>query len=79
MCPTLNNTGSELKKSHVHDFPEPVISLFEALTVEPDIEERWTAFTFPIDIDISMLSNSMPKDMVLLHCKSTQISIQFIY
>jgi hypothetical protein len=50
MCPKPNDTGSGLsKKSHVEIFNEPVPALFSALMSEPDTQQRWIAFTFPVD------------------------------
>jgi len=50
MCPKPNDTGSALsKKSHVEMFSDPVPALFAALMSEPDTQQRWITFTFPVD------------------------------
>ncbi|PSN48740.1 Protein twisted gastrulation [Blattella germanica] len=63
MCPKPNNTGSALsKQSHVEDFSEPYPSLFEALTSEPDSQQRWITFTFPVDFDLASYRPKLEKE-----------------
>lgn len=48
MCPKPNDTYTGLgQKSHVERL-EPFDELFRVLTNEPDLEDRWTAFEYPI-------------------------------
>lgn len=69
MCPKPNDTGSPLsKKSHVEEFPEYVEGLFQALTVEPDSEQRWTTFTFPVDHDLEIF-NPKPEKEIKYHLR----------
>jgi hypothetical protein len=50
MCPKPNNTVSSLsRKSHVEIFSDPIPALFAALMSEPDTQQRWITFTFPVD------------------------------
>ncbi|KAG8233409.1 hypothetical protein J437_LFUL013402 [Ladona fulva] len=58
MCPRSNETngdaGSSLgRKSHVEEFSETLPELFQALMSEPDAQQRWVTYTFPVDLDIS--------------------------
>nr|CAD7454209.1 unnamed protein product [Timema tahoe] len=54
ICPKPNNTSTPLgKQSVVEAYPETFPHLFQALMSEPDPQERWTPFTFPVDHDIS--------------------------
>lgn len=59
MCPRPNDTdggsGSNSlgRKSHVEEFADHVPELFQALMSEPDAQQRWITFTFPVDFDIS--------------------------
>jgi len=64
MCPKPNDTGSSLsKKSQVEDISNAVPGLFQALTIEPDTERRWTAFTYPVDHDLTYLSPSPKQEL----------------
>lgn len=72
MCPKPIDTGSSLsKKSHVEDFPDSdqIKDLFKLLTEEPDPQDRWTSYTYPIDIDTTQFS---PKKEMKLHLQSTE-------
>ena len=63
MCPKPNDTGSALSKtSQVENFNEPYPSLFEALTAEPDTQERWITFTFPVDFDVVSYRPKLEKE-----------------
>lgn len=63
LCPKPNDTRNALsKKSHVEEL-EGIEGLFNALTVEPDIEEKWSIFSFPIDFDSAMHGAKMDKDV----------------
>lgn len=64
MCPKPNDTGSLLsKKSHVEDISDAIPALFQALTVEPDPQLRWTTFTFPVDHDLTLYSPKPEMEM----------------
>lgn len=64
MCPKPNYTASALsKKSHVEDLPSPIPSLFEVLTSEPDREQRWLTFTYPVDFDLAVFKNHHDKQV----------------
>jgi len=63
MCPKPNDTRNALsKKSHVEDL-EGITGLFSALTEEPDGDEKWRTFTFPVDFDSALYGNKLEKDI----------------
>lgn len=63
LCPKPNLTDNPLsKKSHVEEFTEPIPGLFQALTDEPDPQERWLSFTYPVDIHISLFIPKIEKE-----------------
>ncbi|XP_014242192.1 protein twisted gastrulation-like [Cimex lectularius] len=73
MCPKPNLTVSALsRKSHVEDLPEPLPNLFFALTNEPDGQQRWKTFTFPVDIDIAHLRPKYEKEVKYLTMNNAQ-------
>ncbi|XP_071448838.1 twisted gastrulation protein homolog 1-A [Hetaerina americana] len=60
MCPRPNNTSGGTSgsnslghKSHVEDYPDATPELFQALMAEPDPQQRWISFTYPINFDLS--------------------------
>lgn len=62
MCPKPNGTRNALsKKSHIEDL-ESIPGLFTALTDDPDEEEKWSTFTFPVDFDAALYGSKMDKD-----------------
>ncbi|BET00379.1 Twisted gastrulation (Tsg) protein conserved region [Nesidiocoris tenuis] len=64
MCPKPNYTVSALsRKSHVEDLPEAIPNLFQALTAEPDGQQRWLTVTFPIDLDIAHIKPHQKPDV----------------
>ncbi|XP_022201068.1 protein twisted gastrulation [Nilaparvata lugens] len=64
MCPKPNNTRNALsKKSHVEDLPEAIPNLFQVLTAEPDSQQRWLTFTFPVDFDINIFRPKFEKEI----------------
>jgi hypothetical protein len=64
LCPKPNETSNALgKKSHVEDFPEPLVALFNVLTAEPDELKRWVSFTYPIDFDLTAFSPKLDKEI----------------
>lgn len=74
LCPKPNVTDNPLsKKSHVEDFSEPVPGLFQALTSEPDPQERWLTFTYPVDFDVALFTPKHGKEMKYKTRKSTAI------
>lgn len=64
MCPKPNYTSNALsRKSHVEDLKDEAIpNLFQALTAEPDPQERWLTFTFPVDFEISVFQPLLEKE-----------------
>lgn len=69
MCPKPNDTGgsSLSRKSHVEEFTEKVTGLFQVLTEYPDVGNRWTSFTYAIDLDTSFFA---PKKELKLHMRT---------
>jgi len=66
MCPKPNVTVHELsKKSHVEELDKSIPTLFEALTDEEDAQNRWSIFTFPIDIDMTSFQPLNKKTITL--------------
>ena len=64
MCPKPNYTMNALsKKSHVEDLHESIPNLFQALTAEPDSQQRWITFTFPVDFDIALFKPQLEKEI----------------
>lgn len=64
MCPKPNYTTNALsKKSHVEDLPESIPNLFQVLTAEPDSQQRWLTFTFPVDFDIAIFKPQLEKEI----------------
>ncbi|XP_055683051.1 protein twisted gastrulation [Lutzomyia longipalpis] len=62
MCPKPNETKNALsKKSHVEEL-EGVPGLFNALTDEADIDEKWTIFTFPVDFDAALYGAKLDRE-----------------
>lgn len=62
MCPKPNDTRNALsKKSHVEEI-EGIPGLFRTLTEEPDIERRWSIFTFPVDFDAALYGSKFDMD-----------------
>ncbi|XP_046749126.1 twisted gastrulation protein homolog 1-A-like [Diprion similis] len=64
LCPKPNATARNPlgAKSHIEELDEPVPGLFQALTMDPDPQERWTSFSFPVDFDASLF-DSRPEFM----------------
>lgn len=63
MCPKPNNTGSSLsRKSHVEIFSDPIPALFSALMSEPDSQQRWITFTFPVDFYVDPYRPKLEKE-----------------
>jgi len=66
MCPKPNVTIHELsKKSHVEELDESIPTLFQALTDQEDAQNRWSIFTFPIDIDMTSFQPLNKKTITL--------------
>ncbi|XP_065172587.1 twisted gastrulation protein homolog 1-A-like [Atheta coriaria] len=54
MCPAPNDTMSPLgKQSQVEDLEDKHESLFKSLTETEDHDERWTTYTFPVDLPLA--------------------------
>lgn len=49
MCPKPNETKNALSAKSLVDELDGIPGLFQALTVEQDIEKRWLSFSFPVD------------------------------
>uniref|UniRef100_A0A1B6CSQ7 Protein twisted gastrulation n=1 Tax=Clastoptera arizonana TaxID=38151 RepID=A0A1B6CSQ7_9HEMI len=64
MCPKPNYTSNALsRKSHVEELKDEALpSLFHELTAEPDPQERWLTFTFPVDFEISVFHPLQEKE-----------------
>lgn len=71
MCPkAMDDGGGTLSsKSHVEDFAEKVAGLFQVLTEAPDPQNRWTSFTYAIDLDATLFA---PKKEMKLHMQSVE-------
>lgn len=79
MCPKPNDTGSLLsKKSHVEDIPDAIPALFQALTVEPDPQLRWTTFTFPVDHDLTLYSPKPEMEMKYTILRKFLLNLSFL-
>ncbi|XP_069698978.1 protein twisted gastrulation [Periplaneta americana] len=66
MCPKPNDTSTPLgKKSHVEDFNDPIPALFDALTAEPDTQQRWITYKFPVDYDQTTFLPKQERDNFL--------------
>ncbi|XP_075230235.1 protein twisted gastrulation-like [Lycorma delicatula] len=64
MCPKPNYTTNALsRQSHVEDLPEAIPNLFQVLTAEPDSQQRWLTFTFPVDFNIALLKPHFEKEI----------------
>lgn len=75
MCPKPNNTGSSLsKKSHVEIFSDPIPALFSALMSEPDTQQRWITFTFPVDFYMDPYRPKLEKEFKYWTRKSLVIT-----
>ncbi|XP_013090755.2 twisted gastrulation protein homolog 1-A-like [Biomphalaria glabrata] len=61
MCPTPNPEDEMTKSSTVEDITDPIPHLFKVLTDEEDYEQRWTTFTYAVDLD-KLLQKSNPKN-----------------
>jgi hypothetical protein len=40
-----------IKSSSVEELPDPIPDLFDVLTEEEDYLQRWTTFTYAVDLD----------------------------
>ncbi|KAF2901673.1 hypothetical protein ILUMI_04516 [Ignelater luminosus] len=70
MCPKPETGGTSLnKKSHVEEFSEKVAGLFQVLTEDQDPQDRWTSFTYSIDLDATIFA---PKKEIKLHMQSVE-------
>lgn len=79
MCPKPNDTRNALsKKSHVEELDE-IPGLFKALTDEPDIEEKWSIFTFPVDFDAALYGSKMDTDFKTYMREFYLFSFQFAF
>lgn len=78
MCPKPNDTRNALsKKSHVEEI-EGIPGLFRTLTEEPDIERRWSIFTFPVDFDAALYGSKFDMDTKVYLRKTFKInSLEF--
>ncbi|CAH0390063.1 unnamed protein product [Bemisia tabaci] len=73
ICPKPNSSISVT--SHVEDLSESFPSLFQSLVSEPDSQQRWLTFTFPVDFDVSFFRPNFGKDVKY----ETQNSEQEVY
>lgn len=46
----------------MEEFTEPIPGLFQALNDEPDPQERWLTFTYPVDINVSLFVPKVEKE-----------------
>lgn len=80
MCPKPNNTASPLSRtSHVEDLTESIPNLFQVLTAEPDSQQRWLTFTFPVDFDISLFKPKFEKEMKYRTRELIMICLYYLY
>ncbi|XP_015789659.1 protein twisted gastrulation [Tetranychus urticae] len=64
MCPSNNSTDDLLRsKSHVEELDSQSAELFIALTEEKDALERWSTFTFPIQMSLIVPGGSETKEV----------------
>lgn len=53
LCPKPNDTKNSLSKQSHYEQLEGIPGLFNALLEDSD-DEKWSAFTFPVDYDTSL-------------------------
>eukprot|EP00092_Neocalanus_flemingeri_P022856 GFUD01024782.1.p1 GENE.GFUD01024782.1~~GFUD01024782.1.p1 ORF type:complete len:257 (+),score=88.92 GFUD01024782.1:170-940(+) len=76
MCPKPNVTIHELsRKSHVEELDENIPTLFQALTDQEDVQNRWSIVTFPIDIDMTAFQPINKKTVTMDSSKLSQSTI----
>lgn len=63
MCPKPNETRNELSKQSKTSILEGIPGLFSAVTQEPDVEENWRVFTFPVDYDAALYGGDGEKNI----------------
>ena len=51
LCPPPDPEDDLGKTSSVEDLPDPIPDLFNVLTEQEDFHQRWTTFTFAVDLD----------------------------
>jgi len=51
LCPAPNPEDELAKTSSVEDLPDPIPDLFNVLTEEEDPKQRWSTYTFAVDLD----------------------------
>lgn len=82
MCPKPNETIKNplSKKSH-HGELQGIPGLFSAFTDEPDLDEKWSVVTFPVDFDSSSYGSKNDKDQLYFRefCESYLCIFKEIY
>lgn len=79
LCPKTNETHDlDLStKSHVEDFPQNFPQLFQALTKEPDPEERWDSFMYeivlkpkktPTELEVKEFQGIQDEEKFVINC-----------
>lgn len=51
LCPLPDSNDDMGKSSSVEDLQDPIPDLFNVLTEEEDRQQRWTTFTYAVDLD----------------------------
>ncbi|KAH9515756.1 Twisted gastrulation protein 1-B [Bulinus truncatus] len=63
MCPAPNPEDEMTKTSTVEDISDPIPHLFKVLTDEDDYEQRWTTFTYAVDLDKLLQKTNYKTDL----------------
>ncbi|KAK9887898.1 hypothetical protein WA026_000201 [Henosepilachna vigintioctopunctata] len=69
-CPSNEKANAKrtgFVESYVKDFIDPVPGLFQALTQEPDEQNRWISTTYPVDFDVFS-----PKKEIKIHMQTNE-------
>lgn len=63
LCPKPNDTNRNgLALESLVGGLDAVPDLYKAITDGPDAEEKWTIFSFPVDVDASVYGTKMDHD-----------------
>jgi len=75
LCPKPNDTKNSLSKQSHYEQLEGIPGLFNALLEDSD-DEKWSAFTFPVDYDTSLFGADSKDSQFYMH--SSDIDLQNI-
>lgn len=77
MCPKPSDTRNVSRQSHVGDL-EGIPGLFQALTevTDEDDQDKWTIFTFPVDVENVLVGSKGDKEKYILRkCLKTAFQL----